>query len=78
MPDAKKEKIRQFVNDPDMERAVHGALLRFFLKAPKERDVQFLAASWVAKEIFDEGWKDLLRLKNDSEKREKPISNLAL
>lgn len=75
MPDSKREAIKRFLNDPEMAKAVHGVLLRQFLKAPKERDVQFLAASWIAKDLFDDAWKELARYKQDDAKEEKLVTN---
>lgn len=78
MPDQKKEKIKRFVQDIETERAVHGALLRFFLKSPKERDVQSLAAAWMAKEIFDDAWKEILKLRNEIEQENKNSGNVGV
>lgn len=78
MPDGRKEAIRRFLSDSEMSKAVHSVLLRQFLKAPKERDVQFLAASWLAKDLFDEAWKELSRLKSETVNDEKPSGNPGL
>lgn len=78
MPDGKKEAIRRFFSDTEMSKAVHSFLLHHFLKAPKQRDVQFLAASWLTKDLFDEAWKELSRLKSETVNDEKTPGNPGL
>ena len=78
MPDSKREAIKRFLNDQETAKAVHGFLVRAFLKPPKERDVQSLAAAWMAKDIFDEGWKEMGKLKSDTEIEKKSPHNPGL
>lgn len=72
------EAVKRFLNDAEMSKAVYKVLKHHFLKQPKERDVQFLAASWIAKDLFEEGWKELLKLKTETEPKEKSLNNIGL
>ena len=78
MNESAKAKIKHFLDDEEMTKAVHSILKHRFLRPPVEKDVQFLAASWLAKDLFDEAWKELLRLKNDHKRDEKEPSNVGL
>ena len=72
------ETIKRFLKDTETANAVHSLLRSQFLKSPKERDVQYLAASWLAKELFEEGWKEMLKLGIDNKKEEKIAGNIGL
>ena len=61
----RNEKLKQFVNDHETAKAVHGLLLRIFLRPPKNRDVQTLAAAWMAKDLLEDAWTELLLYKGD-------------
>lgn len=78
MPDSKRAAIQHFLNDAETTEAVRGVLVQTFLKAPKQRDVQSLAAAWMAKDLFDEAWKELARLKQEEGSVEKVVSNPGL
>ena len=60
-----KSKIIRFLDDQAMSQVVYDVLLRSFLKASKDRDVQNLAASMIAVERLDDAWKELAKLKNE-------------
>lgn len=74
----RKDKIKNFVNDPEMSRAVHGVLLRIFLKTPANKDVQTLAARWMAKDLLEEGWREFEKYKVDSETEKKELGNIGV
>ena len=78
MPDAKKEAIKRFLDDTEMSKAVFSILRSQFMKAPKDHDVQSLAAAWMAKDIFEEAWKEINKLKQDKARDEKPTANIGL
>ena len=77
MPE-KQDKLKHFLNDQAMVKAVHGLLLRSFLKPSKERDVQSLAASRIAIDLLDDAWKELNKLRSDSEREDKVINNIGV
>ena len=66
MPD-KTDKIKRFVNDKEMAKAVHGVILRAFLKPVKDQDIYMKAASRIAIDLLDDAWKELLKYKSDTE-----------
>ncbi len=72
MPEERKELLRTFVNDQALSRAVHLFLQKTFLKAPKNRDVQSLAAAWMAKDTFEDAWKELINIKNIAPDKKEP------
>ena len=78
MQDEQKEQLKRFLKDQPMSKAVYSLLRSQFLKQPKERDVQFLAASWLAKDLFEEAWKELLKHKGEPEREEKPTGNIGV
>ena len=78
MPDSSKEALKKFLNDEAMVNAVRNVLRIQFLKPTKERDVQFLAAMWLTKDLFEEAWKELLKMKPEKEREEKPITQIGL
>ena len=61
-----------------MSRAVHSFLRIQFLKPTKERDVQYLAALWLTKDLFEEAWKALLNVKQEKERDEKTPQQIGL
>ena len=65
MNEDQKAKIVRFLNDQAMSEAVFGVLLKAFLKATKDRDVQNLAATMIAVERLDEAWKELTKFKSE-------------
>lgn len=73
-----KEALKRFLNDAEMVKAVHSVLRTQYLKQPKERDVQFLAAAWLAKDLFEDGWKELLKFKQEAEHEARPPRQIGL
>lgn len=72
MNEVEKEKIKRFMSDKVMAEAVKESILETFLKPQKDKDVQTLAASRIAIDLFQEAFKDLQRYvsqeKNGGEK----------
>lgn len=60
-----REKIKRFIADKSMASAVYNVLLQSFLEEQENKDVQTLAASWLAVERLKLGWKNLERYKQD-------------
>ena len=77
MPE-KRDRIKRFVNDVETAKAVHGVLLRAFLKPQKDRDVYTLAASRIAIDLLDDAWKELARYKNEEEMEKTIVTQQAL
>ena len=82
MTDAEKEKLKRFLNDKVMSKAVYDLLLASFL-APRvqksmDADVMILAASRLAIDLLGEAWKELQKFKSEEEKEEKILTNLGV
>lgn len=78
MDERQKSKIISFLNDKTMSEAVYELLLEVFLKPPKDRDVQNLAASMIAIERLNEGFKELNRIKNEQKEEGKRTLQVGL
>jgi hypothetical protein len=63
----KEEKIKYFMNDKVMNRAVYEVLLDSFLNEKIANDVQVLAASRLSVNFLKEAWKNLERFRNKKE-----------
>lgn len=74
----RKEQLKRFVHDEALNRAVHAVLKQIFLKPPKNKDVQSLAAAWMAKDILEEAWKELLQLGKNEARNQKVEENIGL
>lgn len=61
MTEPQKLKIARFLADAEAAEAVKAVLLASFLKGKGERDVHILAASTLAVEKLEEGWRELER-----------------
>ncbi len=72
MPDERKEQVKRFINDAAMSRAVHTVLQNIFLRSPKNKDVQSLAAAWMAKENFNDAWKEIQTFKGETVDKKEP------
>lgn len=59
MNPTQKEKIQRFLADKVMAKSVFDVLLTEFLKPAPMADVNLLAASRVAIDLLQEGWKEL-------------------
>lgn len=71
MTPEKINKIGRFLADPVMEQAVQEVLQNVCLTTSKDRDVQNLAARFIAIEILNEAWKELKKHKNHSSEETK-------
>ena len=78
MNPATKAKIRQFANDKQMNEAVYDVVSEKLFSTSKDRDVNVLAARFLAIEILNEAWKDMLRLKEDEEKVSKEVNQIGM
>lgn len=78
MPEDKKEQLKRFVNEVEISKAVHTFLVRYFLRPPKNKDVQSLAAAWMAKDLMDAAWRELQNYKNSSESEQKELKQIGL
>jgi flagellin-specific chaperone FliS len=63
----KQAKIKRFMNDLGMQRAVYEVVLESFLKPRKDADVHQLAAGRLAIDLLQEAWKELEKVKETSE-----------
>lgn len=78
MDETQKEKINRFLSDEVMAGAVKKVLVDAFLKDRGDKDVQTLAASRIAIDLLEDGWKTLNKVKNKEEKEDKLSSNPGL
>ncbi len=78
MPEATKEQIKRFMKDETMSRAVRSAIRLIFLKTPKTNDVQTLAAAWLAKDRFEEAWRELTQISKSERGEVKVEENIGL
>lgn len=74
----KIEKIKRFLSDKAMSESVKEVLLSSFLKSKGDRDVQLLAASMIAVEKLEEGFKELIRISRSDEDKPKETGQVGL
>lgn len=60
-------KLNRFINDLEMQNAVHTVLRDAFLSKKGQKDVQILAAERLAVDFLDDAWKTLERYKDIQE-----------
>ncbi len=72
-----KAYIKRFVDDERMSEAVHDFFKHVFLRSPKDKSVQSLAAAWMARELFEDAWRELLSYRVP-ERREKVERNIGV
>lgn len=72
-----EEKLRQFINNEPMARAVYDALLHRFIRK-ETADIYVLAASKIAINLLQEVWKELEALKNGVEEDKKEVGNIGM
>jgi len=70
MTEDQKAKVIRFLNDQTMSNAIYDVLLKSFLKATKDRNVENLAASMIAIERLDEAWKELSKFKSEQKTKQ--------
>ena len=78
MDATQQEKIKRFMNDTAMSKAVHNVLIKSFLKPSGSKDVQFLAASRIAIDLLGEAWKDLKKSQDQEQKEARDIEQVGL
>lgn len=59
MNEAKRQKIMKFMGDEKMQEVVREVLLKSFLLSRPGQDVHVLAASRLAVDFLEQGWKEL-------------------
>ena len=69
MNDAEKSKIGRFIEDSVMSGAVKEILEAEITKPTKDRDVQNLAARFMAIEILRDAFNELLKFKTDEQNK---------
>ena len=69
MNDAQKNKLGRFIEDSVMSDAVREIIEAEITKPTKDRDVQSLAARFMAIEILRDAWKELLKFKTDEQNK---------
>lgn len=75
MEQAKREKIRKFLNDKGMSEIVKEVLISAFLKPRPQTDIQILAASRIAIDLLEEAWKELKKAGVSEERENKELRN---
>jgi hypothetical protein len=65
--ETQKAQIQRFLEDADTANAVKSVLLDSFLKERKGQDVYVLAASRLAIDLLNEGWRELEKLRRENE-----------
>lgn len=78
MDNTEKEKIVRFLHDKLTSEAVRDFLLFSFLRPHPNADVQLLAASRLAIDLLQDGWKEMERLKVGGEEKQKSGGNVGL
>lgn len=66
MNKAEQEKIKKFILDETLQKAVYNSLLDSFLK-PRSGDVYTLAASRIAIDLLQEAWGKMKRVSSEIE-----------
>lgn len=74
----KEEQIKRFINNKLMSEAVYGIILDDFLKPRRISDVNFLAASRIAIDIFKEAWKELESIGRTEKREIKTLEQIGL
>jgi hypothetical protein len=69
-----QEKLKRFMTDKVMSSAVYSVLESEFLKVSKDRDVQNLAARFLAIEVINNAWQELRKYEPE-ELKEKSNNN---
>ena len=75
----KQEKIKKFMADKDLAGIIREVLTNSFLKTSKgDRDVQLLAASRIAIDLLDDGFKELEKISRQENEEEKQLKQVGL
>jgi protein involved in sex pheromone biosynthesis len=78
MNETEKNKIKRFLDDDVTQKAVYNTLLRTFLKPRDRGDVQMLAASRIAIDLLEEGWKELHKVSHQVNKEPREVKQVGL
>ena len=73
-----QEKIKRFLSDKLMSDSVREVLTKSFLKTCETKDVQYLAASMIAVDKLDKGFKDLEKFARPDDKQDKELKQIGL
>jgi hypothetical protein len=73
-----EQKIKRFMHDAVMSSGVYSVLLHSFLKPRKDADVYTLAASRIAIDLLNDAWKELEKIKGQSEREEQKLEQVGL
>ena len=78
MPDNKTAKLTQFANDEMLNSAVRSVFDEIYLKKSEDRDVQNLAARFLANELLEKVWNVLMGYKSDKDVNSKDKGNIGI
>ena len=78
MDEIKKNKVEKFMADKTMSDAVYGILLNYFLSPDRQTDIHYLAASRIAIDFLQEGWKELEKFKTAQNEKTQATGNVGL
>lgn len=73
--DTEKSKLNRFINDPVMSSVVREVIDNEITKPTKDRDVQSLAARFLAIEILRDAYKELDKYKDIQEVEQNKVIN---
>ena len=74
----KTAKLVQFANDGLLSSAIKEVFNEEFLKKSSDRDVQNLAARFIALELLEKTWGIVMSYKSDKPKEDNALGNLGL
>jgi len=78
MTDQAREKLKRFLADPVMSQVVYDELLRAFLEPKPQASTEEKAASFIAIERLQAGWKKLERESKADTPQAKPLEQVGL
>lgn len=74
----KQEKVRKFLADAAMSEIVFQVLLQSFLKKRETDTVEMKAAERIAIDLLQEGWKELEKIKNQSQPVARSVAQVGM
>lgn len=74
----KQEKVRKFLADAAMSEVVFQVLLQSFLKKRETDTVEMKAAERIAIDLLQEGWKELEKIKNQSQPVARSVAQVGM
>lgn len=78
LSETQKQKVKRFLGDKEMERAVYHVLFETFIKREKRDDVQLTAARTIAIDLLQDAWRELEVQKDKVEFEQKPVKQVGL